>query len=160
MYLSSHNFKHQGLIPPKHTCDDANISPSLVIQGVPPGTQSLAIIMQSLGIYPDTQPKTTKKKSKPPLRIHWLVWNIPPNIGFIPEGETPKGATIGINDFWEHGYGGPYPPTGECHQYRITAYALSTSLNLPSSTSPQKLLETIQNHLLDQDQLIGYYQRH
>ncbi len=160
MYVSSRDFIHQSLMPPKYTCDGANISPSLVIQGVPNGTQCLVVIMESLGLFSEVKKSSSHSHKKLPSKVHWLVWNVPPDVGFIPEGTVPKGATVGINDFWEPGYGGPYPPPGECHQYRITVYALDTSLNLSSATPPKKLLETIQPHILDQDELIGLYKRH
>jgi len=48
--LTSSGFKHQGSIPQRYTCDGENVSPPLAWEGIPPGTKSLALIVDD----PDT----------------------------------------------------------------------------------------------------------
>jgi hypothetical protein len=152
MHISSRDFIGGQMLPFKCTNEGDNVNPSLVIQEVPPASQSLVVIMRSSGLVQNMQDDGQGK-------VHWIVWNIPPQIGYIPSGIIPKGAIVGINDYWEVGYGGPYPPAGECHKYKISVYALDTSLNLSSSTTNQQLLKAIETHILDQDEIIGFYQR-
>lgn len=38
-------FAHLGAIPTKYTCQGADISPPLAWSGIPPGTKSLALII-------------------------------------------------------------------------------------------------------------------
>ena len=73
--ISSPSFKHEGLIPKTYTCEGTNISPPLVIEGIPEENLSLAIIMDD----PDAPGGTFN---------HWLVWNIPP-VKVILENSSP-----------------------------------------------------------------------
>ena len=45
--ITSSGFKHQGSIPKRYTCDGENISPPLAWAGVPPGTKSLALVVDA-----------------------------------------------------------------------------------------------------------------
>lgn len=154
MIVSSRDFIHQQQIPPKYTSDGQNISPSLVIQSVPAGAQSLAVVMYSEGESSENLINQDKE-----VKIHWLLWNIQPDIGYLPEGTVPKGSTVGINDYWETGYGGPYPPAGERHKYRIVVYALDTMLSLPSGAGGSELIKAMDGHVLAKHSIVGYYQR-
>jgi phosphatidylethanolamine-binding protein (PEBP) family uncharacterized protein len=52
--MRSSAFEAGGEIPPRHTCDGEDVSPPLGWDGVPEGTQSLALIMDD----PDAPPGT------------------------------------------------------------------------------------------------------
>ena len=96
-----------------------NISPELHWKNPPKGTKSFAIICV------DMHPVAHRW-------IHWMVFNIPPDVRDIPENASmrkmPKGALELKNSFGDYGYGGPQPPKGTgFHKYVIAIFALKTS---------------------------------
>jgi len=116
-----------------------------LLQGVPKGTQSLVLIVDD----PDAPMGTF---------LHWLVWNINPDISFIEEKSLPHGAMQGRNDFGKESYGGPCPPSGT-HRYFFKVYALDKKLDLPEGSKLSQIQKAIQGHITDEAQLIGLYQR-
>ena len=172
MTLSSPAFEHNGKIPKKYTCDGENINPELRIKDVPPNAKSLALIMDD----PDAPGGTF---------THWVLWNIPvfayppspPESGKVPRGplrvplhsevyenSVPGGSIQGITSFGDTVYDGPCPPRG-AHRYFFRLYALDTVLNIlqvpdiPAGVSRSELEHNIKNHILDQAELIGIYER-
>lgn len=145
MKISSPVFEENGQIPSKYTCDGQNINPPLEISNTPEGSQSLVLIVDD----PDV-PRGTF--------LHWLVFNINPEISFIEENSLPEGAVQGRNDFGKDNYGGPCPPFGQ-HRYFFKVYALDTKLDLPSGSNLDEVKEAMKGHILDQAQLIGLYQK-
>jgi Raf kinase inhibitor-like YbhB/YbcL family protein len=95
--LSSPAFENGGRIPKKHTCDGENVNPSLKIENVPPNTKSLALVFDDIdaprGSY-----------------VHWILWNLAPDVEEIKENSVPEGVVQGLNDFKKRNYGGPCPP--------------------------------------------------
>src|SRR5947207_3214425 len=75
LILGSPAFEPNGLIPSKYTCEGDNVNPAITIENIPPGTKSLAVIVED----PDA-----------PNGIfdHWIVWNIRP-VEMITENSTP-----------------------------------------------------------------------
>lgn len=145
MKLESTAFKHNERIPPKYTCDGANVNPSLKISDVPKNAKSLALIMDD----PDAPMGTW---------VHWTVWNIDPKTSLIAENSVPSKSTEGITSFKSVGYGGPCPPSGT-HRYFFKLYALDTTISLQSSADKKKLEDAMRNHILAEAQLIGLYSR-
>jgi Raf kinase inhibitor-like YbhB/YbcL family protein len=143
--ISSPAFQHNGRIPAKYTCDGADINPPLVIVNSSPGAKSLALIVDD----PDA-PRGTW--------VHWVVWNIGPDIKEITEHTVPSGASVGMNDFRKRSYGGPCPPSG-IHRYFFKLYALDITLVLASSTTKADLERAMKGHILGQAELIGLYAR-
>jgi Raf kinase inhibitor-like YbhB/YbcL family protein len=143
--LASTAFQDNGFVPSKYTCDGSDINPPLVIGNVPPGAKSLALIVDD----PDAPMGTW---------VHWLVWNIAPDIKEIKENDTLKGVGLGLNDFKRQSYGGPCPPSGT-HRYFFKLYALDTSLNLPSGAKKADIEKAMQGHIVAQAQIIGLYKR-
>jgi Raf kinase inhibitor-like YbhB/YbcL family protein len=141
MNIESPAFKHNELIPLKYTCDGESISPKLTIKGVPPGTKSLALIVND----PDAPIGNV---------IHWVAWGIPADTTELPE--NAKTAGKGNNTRGKVGYMGPCPPTGT-HRYYFTVYALDTELNLPEGTTADALMKAIHGHILAEAELIGLY---
>ena len=144
--ITSPSFSHNGHIPAKFTCDGEDVNPPLVIENVPAGAKSLALIVDD----PDA-PRGTW--------VHWVVWNIAPNTRNIPEASVPSGAHQGMNDFRQRDYGGPCPPSGT-HRYFFKIYALDTTLNLNDTTTKVQLEKAMTGHILNQAEHIGLYQRH
>ena len=143
--ISSPAFRHNEHIPSKFTCDDADVSPQLLIGNVPAGTKSFALIVDD----PDA-PRGTW--------VHWVVWNISPDTKEIREGSVPAGAHQGMNDFRKLDYGGPCPPSGT-HHYFFKLYALDTTLGLAAKATKATLEQAMQGHILAQAELIGLYKR-
>lgn len=145
MYISTTAFEQTGPIPAKYTCDGADISPKLSIEGVPEGAKSLVLIMDD----PDAPGETW---------VHWVVWNISPDTREIPEGTVPAKAIEGVTSFGKHGYGGPCPHKGT-HRYFFKLYALDTVLNVPLTSEPVDIEKAIEGHILADTHLMGVYTR-
>ena len=143
MKIGSPDFAHEGDIPVEFTCDGNDVSPTMVIQDIPEGTKSLALISDD----PDAPGGTW---------VHWVAWNIPSNTTTIGKGE--KIGVEGTSSFGKTGYGGPCPPSGT-HRYFFKLYALDTDLNLPASTTKADLEAAMEGHILDNAELMGTYSR-
>ena len=138
-------FSHNGMIPPKYTCDGADVNPPLTIEGVPENAKSLALIVDD----PDA-PRGTW--------VHWVAWNIDPKTKEIAEGSVPQGAQQGMNDFRRRDYGGPCPPSGT-HRYFFKLYALDALLNPGKGATKADLEKSMKGHILAQAEIIGLYRR-
>jgi hypothetical protein len=151
MDLSSPAFAPQGDIPAIHTCEGQDRAPPLSWQGAPQGTRSFALVVDDPDAPDPAKPQRTW--------VHWVLYNIPPDLPGLPEGgATPPGALDGHNDWQRPGYGGPCPPIGR-HRYFFKLYALDTVL--PPLTPPTKaqLEAAMRGHVLAQAELIGTYQK-
>jgi Raf kinase inhibitor-like YbhB/YbcL family protein len=152
--LSSSAFAPDGSIPAVYTCEGNDVSPPLAWSGVPPGTKSLALIVDDPDAPDPAQPRMTW--------VHWVLYDLPPTASALSESVAtaalPAGTREGLNDWGRTGYGGPCPPIGR-HRYFHKLYALDTVL--PDLNKPKKAaLETaMQGHILAQASLIGTYQK-
>lgn len=145
MRITSTAFGHNEEIPSLYTCDGANISPPLHFEEIPEETKSLVLIMHD----PDA-PGTDW--------LHWSMWNIAPETGYIREGTKAQEAKEGMTDFGSVGYGGPCPPDG-IHRYHFDLYALNRHINLENGAGHEELIEAISGHIITQASLIGIYSR-
>ncbi|MDO8752063.1 MAG: YbhB/YbcL family Raf kinase inhibitor-like protein, partial [Candidatus Wolfebacteria bacterium] len=107
MKLTSSAFLHNGKIPAKYTCDGEDMNPPLAISGIPEGAKSLVLIMDD----PDV-PKNLRADG---MWVHWVVFNIPPDVKDIAEGVEPAGVH-GKGTSGDLAYQGPCPPDRE-HRY-------------------------------------------
>jgi len=151
MKLTSTAFAHLGAIPMPYTCEGADQAPPLAWSGAPPGTRSLALIVDDPDAPDPDAPKMTW--------VHWVVYNLPPTVQSLPEGgRLPAGAHSGLNDWHRTGWGGPCPPIGR-HRYFFRLYALD--IVLPEMQSPSKatLEQAMAGHVLAQGELVGTYQK-
>lgn len=142
MKLTSPAFENNQYMPAKFTCDAEEVSPPLVIEGIPEGAKSLALIVDD----PDAPVGTW---------VHWVVYDIPV-ISRIEENSIP--GTQGINDSKPGNYGGPCPPSGT-HRYFFKIYTLDQELNLKEGISKKDLEKAMQGHILDKAELVGLYKR-
>jgi Raf kinase inhibitor-like YbhB/YbcL family protein len=117
-----------GVLAQPYTCHGAKINPPLNWSGAPPGTKSLAIIVDD---------------SSAPITpfIYWIVFHINPGTTDIQEGSVPTGARQGKNSAGNTGYDAPCPT--HPHMYRFTVYALRTTLNLPNGAPLQEVWPAI-----------------
>jgi Raf kinase inhibitor-like YbhB/YbcL family protein len=149
--IKSPAFAPNGAIPPQYTCQGQDTSPPLAFDGVPPATQSLALIVDD----PDAPDPAAPRR----VWIHWVLFNLPSSTRELPEGvqALPAGAKSGKNDWNRTGYGGPCPPIGR-HRYFFKLYALDTTLELGAPTKAE-LEKAMQGHVLASAELIGTYQK-
>ncbi len=152
--LTSPAFSHQGDIPKRCTCEGSDVSPPLAWSGVPDGTKSLALIVDD----PDAPDPRAPKRTW----VHWVLYNLPPEAGALPEAVAPEalpaGAEQGLNDWNRTGYGGPCPPIGR-HRYFHKLYALDVVLTGVKKPTKAELAKAMEGHVLDQTELVGTYQK-
>ncbi|MGQ9678228.1 MAG: YbhB/YbcL family Raf kinase inhibitor-like protein [bacterium] len=149
--ISSPAFGEGEKIPVRYTGDGEDISPELEWDSVPSATKSFALLC----LDPDAPFGTF---------IHWIVYNIAPDVRRLPEGMTKKAeiddnTRQGVNSFKHIGYNGPKPPPGKAHRYIFRIYALDTTLDLPKGAAAGKLLEAMSGHIVAQGELTGIYGR-
>ncbi len=142
MKLTSPEFQNNKSIPAKFTCQGEDISPRLVIEGIPDGTKSLALVVDD----PDAPMGTW---------VHWVVYDIPVT-SRIDEDTIP--GKQGMNNFGRKDYGGPCPPSGT-HRYFFKIYALDKELNLQEGIRKSELEKAMEGHILDNAELIGLYKK-
>ena len=114
-----------GKINKLHACSrkgGKDVSPQLVLSGIPNGTKSISIIMDD--------PDAIKPAGK--IWVHWNVFNIKVNgeSYSLSSGKKPSG-TIG-KGHGGSGYKGMCPPDGK-HTYRIAIYAQKDNVKAKSS---------------------------
>lgn len=154
LIIKSGVFENGAEIPARYTCKGDDVSPPLNWQGVPENTRSLVLIIDDPDAPDPKAPKT--------VWVHWVLYNIPPDINSLVEHTTsatlPSGASEGINDWHNRGYGGPCPPIGR-HRYFHKLYALDTVLEGLNKPSKAMVEETMQGHIIEQAELIGTCQK-
>ncbi|NHN49016.1 YbhB/YbcL family Raf kinase inhibitor-like protein [Halostella sp. JP-L12] len=154
LQIVSDAFEAGGEFPERHTCDGADESPPLSIEGSPDDAEALALVLDD----PDA--------GEEPF-VHWLLWNVPADSGEIPGGlpqsetvEELDGARQGTNDFGEVGYRGPCPPEGDdAHTYRFRAYALASPLGVEAGAETDPVLSAIEDRMLTSAQTSADYER-
>lgn len=145
--ITSPAFEPEGRIPTRHAGDGEDVSPPLLISGVPRGAQELALICHD----PDAP--------LPRGFTHWVCSGISVDTSEIPEGGGAA-FTEGVNDFGGTGYSGPMPPEGHgLHHYYFWVYALDSSLNAEPGLTRRDLLELMDGRILEQARLVGTYER-
>ncbi len=150
--LSSPAFDHNEMMPSRYTCEGPNISPPLAWTNPPEGTKSLVLIVDD----PDAPDPNAPKM----VWVHWVLYNLPPVAGSLPEGianqDLPEGTLVGINDRKNVGYNGPCPPIGT-HRYFHKLYALDTVLPDMNNPTKAEVLQKMEGHVLAQSEIIGLY---
>ena len=150
LIVKSTAFEEGRMIPSKYSCDSENISPPLEWRNAPEETAGFAVICDD----PDAPMGTW---------VHWVIYNIPPQTLRLGEGiplkpVLPDGSVQGINSFGHTGYGGPCPPGGT-HRYYFKVYALSSMKVTRAGMTKDKLLSSMEGHILSSGSLMGKYSR-
>ncbi|MEO6198137.1 MAG: YbhB/YbcL family Raf kinase inhibitor-like protein [Dehalococcoidia bacterium] len=131
--VTSREFGDGEAIPVDFTCDGDNVAPPIDWTGIPEGAKSLALVMDD----PDAG-----------NFAHWVVFDIPVKVtgfGVTPGSpELPSEARQAKNDFGDVGYGGPCPPDGEEHTYRIIVTALDSKLGLDAGVPAADVIAAIE----------------
>ena len=144
--LKSTAFSNGEEIPRKYGYKNDNVNPPLTINGIPPETKSMAIIMDD----PDAQAAVGK------IWVHWVIWNLGSTTTDIPESCTISDTINGKNDFGELGYGGPAPPDKR-HTYIFKLYALDTKLDLQKGATKAQIESAMTGHVIEQTTLKGTF---
>ncbi len=152
--LTSPAFADGAEIPVDYTCEGADLSPPLDWREPPEGTASFALVVDD--------PDAPDPKAPRLVWVHWVVYNIPAEVGSLPEGASgramPEGVREGLNDWKKTGYGGPCPPIGR-HRYFHKLYALDTALPDLGAVTKSRLLEAMEGHVLGRAELVGTYRK-
>ena len=152
--LKSTAFENGAEIPARYTCKGDDISPPLNWTGVPEATRSLVLIVDDPDAPDPAAPKT--------VWVHWVLYNIPPDINALAEHTTSAalapGMVEGINDWQNPGYGGPCPPVGR-HRYFHKLYALDIVLEGLNEPGKAVVEAAMQGHIIGQAELIGTCQK-
>ena len=162
------------------TATYANSSPPLEWTGVPEGTVSIALVMDSDQVVEarDVQVESVASESAPDNAwSHWVIWNIPADSMGLPEGvaTTTEALAIGsntrqgVNDDKTVGYSGPCPlPVTVRHagyegtpkvvfSYFFHVYALDVEVDLGPETTNDELLKAIDGHVLAGGEIKGEF---
>ena len=149
--LSSPSWRQGETIPTRFTADDADVSPPLKFEGVPPGTKAFVLICDD----PDAPVGTW---------VHWVIYDLPGVSKGVPEG-IPSSATLGDgarqgkNSWGNTGYGGPSPPPGAPHRYFFRLYALRTPLNAPAGLEAKEVEALARPKSIELAEFMGTYGR-
>ncbi|VWX51942.1 YbhB/YbcL family Raf kinase inhibitor-like protein [Novosphingobium sp. 9U] len=153
--LSSPAFADGARLPERFTADGSGISPPLIWGEVPPGTSSLALLVED----PDAP--------APNPLVHALVWNLPPDERRLAEGEIAQdgdgdadGRDVGRNSYLGEGWLPPDPPTGHgSHDYVFQLFALRSTPDLGSNPGRSRMAEALKGNVLAAGLLVGTYSR-
>jgi Raf kinase inhibitor-like YbhB/YbcL family protein len=149
--LTSTAFEDGQPIPAGNSCEGRDQSPELNWSDPPPGTKSLALVVDD----PDAPNGTFR---------HWGVYNIGPDARSLAKGtgnETGGTFSMAVNGFGKAVYGGPCPPPGHgVHHYRFKLLALDVAtLDVPADVSVEQLEAAAEPHVIGRAQLTGTYER-
>jgi Raf kinase inhibitor-like YbhB/YbcL family protein len=152
--LTSPAFAAGGEIPSRYTCEGQDVSPPLAWSQPPSDAKSLVLIVDDPDAPDPRAPKMTW--------VHWVLYNLPPGAGQLPEAVAPNalptGTREGLNDWKRTGYGGPCPPIGR-HRYFHKLFALHTVLPDLGRPTKAQLEKAMQGHVLAQAELVGTYDK-
>jgi Raf kinase inhibitor-like YbhB/YbcL family protein len=137
--LTSSAFAAGDSIPQRYACDGSDESPPLSWRGVPPGTQSLALVIED--------PDAPDPRAPQRVWVHWVVYDIPAD-----------GARVGLNDWHRQDYGGPCPPIGR-HRYFFRLYALDTRLGVLDPPTRAAVAGAMEGHVIATAELLGTYRK-
>jgi len=154
LILKSSAFDNGAEIPVRYTCSGDDVSVPLNWEDAPEGTRSFVLIVDD----PDAPDPGAPKM----VWVHWVLYNIPPDINSLAEHITsatlPPGTIEGINDWQRPGYGGPCPPVGR-HRYFHKLYALDSVLEGLNRATKADVEAAMQGHIIAQAELIGTCQK-
>lgn len=154
LVVRSPAFADGGEIPIRHTCEGADVSPALEWAGVPPGTRTLALVVDDPDAPDPKAPKMTW--------VHWVLYDLPASTAGLAEAVArdalPAGTRQGVNDWKRTGWGGPCPPIGR-HRYSFKLYALDAALGDLGAPTKARLEAAMAGHVLAEARLTGTYEK-
>ena len=154
LHVASLAFADHAPIPARYTADGEGVSPPLDWSGVPPGTDSVVVIVE------DADAPTGE-----PL-VHAIVVGLPGTDGNLHEGalDSPghEGEDVqeGRNSYFRAGWLPPDPPPGPGqHRYVFQVFALGPGEAFGGTPGRDDVLEAIQQRGLASGMVIGTYER-
>jgi Raf kinase inhibitor-like YbhB/YbcL family protein len=155
--LTSLAFKDHGPLPERFTADGEGVSPPLDWGDLPPGTQSLALIVQ------DADAPT------PTPFVHAIAVDIDPRKKRLLEGELlatdedegrNTALNLGRNSYLKQAWLPPDPPPGHgVHRYAFQLFALADGAGFSESPGREEFTEAIKMRAIASGCLIGTYSR-
>jgi len=126
-----------------------NTSPPLRLNGLPPGTRQLVLIIDDVDV------------PLPRPLLHTIAV-IEPTLNSVAAGSLQpgsKGMRFVRADLGHHGYAGPRPIPGHGpHRYRFQVFALDEPI-AETVTTTKPLLAAMSGHVLARGVLTGSYER-
>lgn len=152
--IESDAFEEGAFIPVRYTYDGERISPPLRFSGAPDNAASLVLIIED----PDAP------QAHPFL--HLLVWDLPPDLTDIPEGQFSSphhegmDENLGRNSFLLAEYLPMDTPPGHgAHHYVFQLFALDRRLNFDHHPTREQVEKAMEGHVIAKGRLTGLYQR-
>ncbi len=143
--VTSNAFTEGGTVPIDFTCDGKDSSPEISWSSPPPGTKSIAIVIDD----PDAPGGTF---------THFLAYGISPDVHELKAAaDLSTIARVGKNDFGAVRYNGPCPPKQEAHLYRFQIFALDVSVNLAEAASRADVDAAMSGHVLGRGMLTAQF---
>lgn len=152
--LTSPDFADGGKLPITNTCDGSSLLPTLAWSTGVAGVKSYALIMETIPGPP--RPGETESGN----HIYFILYNIDAKTNAL------SAMTKNVGTFGKNTVTGKFDYTPPCSQgpgtklYTITAYALSTTIDLPQSSANQVgLISAINGKVLATAALNASYER-
>jgi Raf kinase inhibitor-like YbhB/YbcL family protein len=152
LQLSSSVFVDHGPLPLSCTSDGEASSPPLSWNNLPPGTATVALIVEDAD-----SPTAT------PL-VHAIAVGIDPGCGGLAEGELNENRTsqitLGRNSYLKQSWLPPDPPPGHgTHRYAFQVFALAEGAAPSKAPGRREVTELLRNSAMSSGCLIGTYER-
>jgi Raf kinase inhibitor-like YbhB/YbcL family protein len=146
--VTSSAFDNGGKIPSEYTCEGKSVAPPLSWSAVPPGTKSIAVLVED----PDAPGGTYE---------HFVAFNLPPDRKSLPSEAVRSiapGSALATarNSSGTIGFAPICPPSGR-HHYRFQVLALDTVLDLRPAADAQAVRAATDGHVLARGELVGTY---
>ena len=142
-------------MPERHTADGEGVSPEISWSGVPPGTKSLALIVE------DADSPT------PAPLVHAIAVDIDPLKKQLLEGELQEtddgrntALNLGRNSYLREAWLPPDPPPGHgVHRYVFQLFALADGEPFSDAPGRDELAKALRERAIASGSLIGTYSR-
>lgn len=150
--VRSSAFGNEEAIPAVYTADGRGLSPPLSWRGIPPGIESMVLIVED----PDAP-------SPEPL-VHAIVVDIAATVSGLDEGAIShhegKPLHIGRNSYLKRAWLPPDPPPGHgTHRYVFQLFALGAGATFSEAPGRKELIDKLIDRAIAAGQLVGTYKR-
>jgi hypothetical protein len=149
LLMQSDAFEDGGIVPAKYSARGGNVQPGFAFTNAPDTTVSYAIVFHDIDVAIGGNVGDV---------LHWVAWNIPGSAGGIPEGSLPAGSVQGANIAGQNAYFGPGAPAGpRYHHYVFELFALSATLDLPTTASRDELQAAMAGKIVAKSAYVGRF---
>jgi Raf kinase inhibitor-like YbhB/YbcL family protein len=152
--LTSPAFEDGTSVPMRYTADGERISPPLAWGPVPAGTAGLVLFVED----PDAP--------TPEPLVHLLAWDLPPDLGSVPEGQFRSPGhegldeILGRNSYLQAAWLPLDPPSGHGpHLYVFQLFALDRQLAFDGHPGRGAVIRAMAGHVIGKGVLVATYER-